>query len=36
MRLYHGSNVEVRTPSLRKSRKKTDFGRGLCESYEVK
>lgn len=29
MRLYHGSNVEVRKPSLRLSRKKTDFGRGL-------
>ena len=29
MRLYHGSNVEVRKPSLRKSRKKTDFGRGF-------
>lgn len=29
MRLYHGSNVEVRKPSLRKSRTKTDFGRGF-------
>ncbi len=29
MRLYHGSNVEVHKPSLRKSRKKTDFGRGF-------
>ena len=29
MRLYHGSNVEVRKPSLRKSRKNTDFGRGF-------
>lgn len=29
MRLYHGSNVEVRKPSLRISRKKTDFGRGF-------
>ena len=29
MRLYHGSNVKVRRPSLRKSRKKTDFGRGF-------
>lgn len=29
MRLYHGSNVEVRKPSLRLSRKKTDFGRGF-------
>lgn len=29
MRLYHGSNVEVRKPSLLKSRKKTDFGRGF-------
>ena len=29
MRLYHGSNVEVRKPSLKKSRKKTDFGRGF-------
>ena len=29
MRLYHGSNVEVRKPSLRNCRKKTDFGRGF-------
>jgi hypothetical protein len=29
MRLYHGSNVEVRKPSLLKSRKKTDFVRGF-------
>lgn len=29
MRLYHGSNVEVRKPSLRYGRKKTDFGRGF-------
>lgn len=29
MKLYHGSNVEVRKPSLRYCRKKTDFGRGF-------
>lgn len=29
MRLYHGSNVEVRKPSLLRSRKNTDFGRGF-------
>ena len=29
MLVFHGSNVEVRKPSLRKSRKKTDFGRGF-------
>ena len=29
LNLYHGSNVEVRKPSLRRSRKKTDFGRGF-------
>lgn len=29
MKLYHGSNVEVRKPSIRLSRKKTDFGRGF-------
>ena len=29
LKLYHGSNVEVRKPSLRRSRKKTDFGRGF-------
>lgn len=29
MRLYHGSNVEVHKPSLRLSRKKTDFGKGF-------
>lgn len=29
MKLYHGSNVEVRKPSLRYGRKHTDFGRGF-------
>lgn len=29
MMLYHGSIVEVRKPSLRFSREKTDFGRGF-------
>ena len=29
VRLYHGSNVEVKKPSLRMGRKKTDFGRGF-------
>lgn len=29
MKLYHGSNVEVRKPTLRLSRKNTDFGRGF-------
>lgn len=29
LKLYHGSNVEVRKPSLLKSRKNTDFGRGF-------
>lgn len=29
LKLYHGSNVVVRKPSLRRSRKKTDFGRGF-------
>ena len=29
MLIYHGSNVEVRKPSLLRSRKKTDFGRGF-------
>ena len=29
MRLFHGANVEVRKPSLLKSRKNTDFGRGF-------
>lgn len=29
MIVYHGSNVRVRKPSLRMSRKKTDFGRGF-------
>ena len=29
MLIYHGSNVEVRKPSLRMSRKNTDFGRGF-------
>ena len=29
MLIYHGSNVEVRKPRLRMSRKYTDFGRGF-------
>lgn len=29
MKLYHGSNMEVRKPSLLRSRRKTDFGRGF-------
>ena len=29
LKLYHASNVEVRKPSLLKSRKNTDFGRGF-------
>lgn len=29
LKLYYGSNVEVRKPSLLKSRKNTDFGRGF-------
>ena len=29
VRLYHGSNVEVKKPSLRMGRKRTDFGRGF-------
>ncbi len=29
MRLYHGSIVEVKKPSLRFGRKKTDFGKGF-------
>ena len=29
MRLYHGSNVEVRNPSLRYGRNNTDFGKGF-------
>lgn len=29
MRLYHGSNVEVRKPNLRYGRINTDFGRGF-------
>ena len=29
MRLYHGSIVEVRKPSLRYGRKRTDFGKGF-------
>jgi hypothetical protein len=29
MRLYHGSIVEVRKPSLRFGRRRTDFGKGF-------
>ena len=32
VRLYHGSNVEVKKPSLRMGRKRTDFGRGLASA----
>ena len=35
MRLYHGSVVEVRRPSLRYSRKKTDFGRGFYTTTQA-
>ena len=34
MRLYHGSNVEVRKPNLRYGRKKADFGRGFYTTTE--
>ena len=34
MLVYHGSNVDVRKPSLRKSRKKTDFGRGFYTTIQ--
>lgn len=34
MRLYHGSNVEVRKPSLLRSRKNTDFGRGFYTTMQ--
>ena len=29
MRLYHGSNVEVKKPNLKRGRQKTDFGKGF-------
>ena len=29
MKLYHGSTVEVRKPSLRYGRERTDFGKGF-------
>lgn len=29
MKLYHGSNTEIRTPDLSHSRKNVDFGRGF-------
>lgn len=35
MRLYHGSIVEVRKPSLRFGRKKTDFGRGFYTTTQA-
>lgn len=35
MRLYHGSVVEVRKPSLRYGRKKTDFGRGFYTTTQA-
>lgn len=35
MKLYHGSVVEVRKPSLRYGRKKTDFGRGFYTTIQA-
>lgn len=29
MKLYHGSIVEVRKPTLRRGRSRTDFGKGF-------
>ena len=35
MRLYHGSVVEVRKPSFRYGRKKTDFGQGFYTTTQA-
>lgn len=35
MRLYHGSIVEVRKPSIRHGRQKTDFGRGFYTTTQA-
>ena len=35
MKLYHGSVVEVRKPSLRYGRNKTDFGRGFYTTTQA-
>ena len=35
MKLYHGSVVEVRKPSLRYGRKMTDFGRGFYTTTQA-
>jgi len=35
MKLYHGSVVEVRKPSLRYGRQKTDFGRGFYTTTQA-
>lgn len=35
MKLYHGSVVEVRKPSLRFGREKTDFGRGFYTTTQA-
>lgn len=35
MKLYHGSVVEVRRPSLRFGREKTDFGRGFYTTTQA-
>lgn len=35
MRLYHGSVFEVRKPSLRYGRKKTDFGKGFYTTTQA-
>ena len=35
MRIYHGSNVEVRNPNLRYGRNKTDFGKGFYTTTQM-
>lgn len=35
MRLYHGSNVEVRNPNLRYGRNNTDFGKGFYTTTQM-
>lgn len=32
MRLYHGSNVEVKNPKIIQSKRLLDFGTGFCHT----
>lgn len=35
MKLYHGSTVAVKNPSIRQSRAKTDYGKGFYTTVDL-